>query len=354
MEIKPFDELKITTITLVITLSTKVNNILAYHLLPITKIRCPSFRDKVKCKIPYSEIPGAILSMSCAGQTRGIVKSKSNTFKNVVMIDISTSKKNISMKLSAQSIQMCGASSRNDGIEAAEFLIEGINKIQKVLEKIHDDREYAEKTINHLKTITKGEPTTKNYVEQKMQGNGVTINIHKDEDDFFIEKVDITKKYCDDNDIDYDIAHMLIASGDGFVFHSDLCYKFDYIMSHEKIIDEELKIDNVAEAMVNYNYMLGFKVDRQSLNQIIDGKNGFVSRFNNALTPSVAVELPYEPGNNKGFKRKKNKVPHHTFLVYKSGSVTQSGPGGKIMEDAYYLFMETLSEIKDSIQYIDV
>ena len=83
----------------------------------------------------------------------------------------------------------------------------------------------------------------------------------------------------------------------------------------------------IAEAMVNYNYSLGFEVDRTRLNQFIDGQNGFISRYNNALANSVTIELPYDPPKGTAIKRRKNKVPHHTFLVYKSGSVTQSGPG---------------------------
>jgi hypothetical protein len=143
----------------------------------------------------------------------------------------------------------------------------------------------------------------------------------------------------------------LLSLTDDFIFHSDMCRKINYIPHIQTIIDEPLELKQVDEAMVNYNYSLGFEVDRALLNQFIDGQNGFISRYNNALATSVTIELPYEPPPGSSIKRRKNKVPHSTFLVYKSGSVTQSGPGGKIMRDAYYLFMNTIVQLQPYIQY---
>ena len=76
------------------------------------------------------------------------------------------------------------------------------------------------------------------------------------------------------------------------------------------------------------------------------GKNGFHSRYNNAADHCVTISLPYDSPKRKG---KKNKPKCHTFMVYKSGIVTQSGPSIDTMRDAYYLFMETIMEIRDHI-----
>src|SRR5438105_9188048 len=114
-------------------------------------------------------------------------------------------------------------------------------------------------------------------------------------------------------DLDEEIVSFLLPLCDDFIYYSDLCSKLDYILAEHKVIDEPLEIQHIDEAMVNYNYSLDFEVDRDRLNQYIDGKHGFISRYNNALATSVTIELSYEPPTNTAIKRRKNKVPHHTF-----------------------------------------
>ena len=48
--------------------------------------------------------------------------------------------------------------------------------------------------------------------------------------------------------------------------------------------------------------------------------------------------------------RKKKKIPCHTFLVYKSGKVTQSGPIEKLNEQVYYKFLETVLSIRQQVE----
>jgi len=111
-----------------------------------------------------------------------------------------------------------------------------------------------------------------------------------------------------------------------------------------------LKIEHMNFVMVNYNYHLLFNINLEILDQCIHGKNNFYSHYNNDLSNCVTVELAYDPSINPAIKRKKNKVPRITFLCYKSGSVTHSGPGGLLMSESYYLFMITIAEIRHLIE----
>jgi len=346
MEIIPHEALNITTMTLVVSLTNGVNTEAAFQLLPITRIEMPQTREFTKCKLPHCSVPGSILSMRCRKNTRGIIHSKSDSFKNAVTIDISTAKKNISLKLSSFSIQMCGASSRTDGVEAATHVINHLCHIQRVLNKIQANIPGTLEAIEWIKTITRGEPVEKPTWEE-IRGEALTLRVFRPQADYNIIKP-MTEIPAN---LDSDIVLFLLSLCDDFMYHGDMCHKLDYIPNVRAIIEEPLELRHVSEAMVNYNYSLGFEVDRIRLNQFIDGKHGFISRYNNALATSVTIELPYTPEEGTAIKRRKNKVPHHTFLVYRSGSVTQSGPGGELIKDAYYLFMNTILELRHYIQY---
>jgi hypothetical protein len=346
IEIVPYEKLSVTTMTLVMSLSNGVNTGAAFHLLPITRIELRQNRVSTKCKLPHCNIPGSILSMRYRGNVRGVIRSNSDSFKNAVTIDISTTRKNISLKLSPYSIQMCGASSREDGVEAATHLLEHLYNIQSIMDRFHDNPDRTMEAINWVKNITRGGHVIKPTWES-MEFTNVMLRVYHPVEDFAIAKpmIEIPET------IDQHIANFLLSMTDDFIYHSDMCRKIDYILTINAIIDIPLELKRVDEAMVNYNYSLGFEVDRSLLNQFIHGLNGFISRYNNALATSVTIELPYEPPPGSAIKRRKNKIPHSTFLCYKSGSITQSGPGGEIMRDAYYLFMNTIMKLKPFIQY---
>lgn len=348
MNIIPYERLNVTTMTLILSLNNEVNTEVAFHLLPIMRMAVTRKRETSKCKLPHCDIPGSILSMRFRQNVRGVIRNKSTPFKNAVTIDISTKKKNISLKLSAFSIQMCGASSKEDGEEAATHLINHLHHIQNILNKIALNLNHTLSIIEWVKEHTKGLPTEKPGWEVH-DGSNISLNVYTPSMDYFISPP--TELFP--AEFDPEIAKFVVSMTEDFLYHSDMCRKLDYIPKFPAIIKEAISVRRLDMAMVNYNYSLGFEIDRDRLNQFIDGQNGFVSRYNNALSTSVTIELPYEPPSDSAIKRRKGKIPHHTFLVYRSGSVTQSGPGGKLMEEAYYLFINTIISIIPFIHYVN-
>jgi len=346
MEITPFEELRTTTITMIVTLDSKIYKEIAFHLFPITIIENYKIKNTAKCKLPHSKTPGDIVSMRYKNNTRGIIKNKKNPFKNAVTIDISTKIKNISLKLSKNSIQICGASSKEDGIEASNHIINHLQYIQNMLNIINDNITETLEIVKWIKNNTKGEKVEKNVVESKICNNFL-LNIHEKILDNYIYIPIIIPEYFNKKLINY-----LLSLSNDFLYHSDFCKKLDYVLKLKNVIkNATINIKQIELAMVNYNFSLKFQVDRAKWDQLINERYGFISRYINALSPSVTIELMYKPPFNSTVKRRKNKVPHHTFLVYRSGSVTQSGPGGELMKDAYYKFMNFISEIKSDIEY---
>jgi hypothetical protein len=343
--VTPYEELRVTTMTLVVTLTNGVNILGAFHLLPVTRIEVPPPRGTTKCKLPHCPIPGAILSMRCRGAVRGIVRNLKDPFKNSVTIDISTTKKNISLKLSSHSVQICGASSRSDGTEAVEYILKHLTHAQRFLDQMQADPEKTAVTIAWIKEQCRGVLTTREGWEEQTFSN-LVLQVQHDRPDNFLAEV-VTPVPAG---IDTALVRFLLSFLPDFLYYSDYCQKLDLIAGFPLVVSEPIAIDKVEDCMVNYNYSLGFEVERTALNELIDGRYGFVSRYNNALTSYAIVELPYEPSPTSHIKRRKSKVPHHTFLVYRSGSVTHSGPGGENMKGAYYLFMQAISELRPYIE----
>ena len=135
-----------------------------------------------------------------------------------------------------------------------------------------------------------------------------------------------------------------------FELYDDCVNEINWIKSIDYIINEDLVVETINKAMVNYNYDLGFSIDRFELANRINGRNGFYARYKNNIEHTVTVELPYNDDiKEKMGMRKKSKKACHTWLIYRSGCVTQTGPNEELMEEAYNLFNKTINEIKDYI-----
>jgi hypothetical protein len=123
-----------------------------------------------------------------------------------------------------------------------------------------------------------------------------------------------------------------------------------------------LSLGDMNIIMINYSYSLGMNVDRWALAQLIDGysctKNDdhgsecrtYKATYNNTTDHHVTISVPYEADNNEIIKRKSHNV---SFMVYKSGIVTQSGPSPAIMKNIYYDFMNFINEHREEIKLKD-
>lgn len=335
-----FEDLKITTMTLIFELDGSINKLSTFHLLPITKINIKPQRESNKCKLPYCGIHGAIISLRYRNSVRGIIKNTKKNFKNAVTVDICTSLKNLSLKISPNTIQLCGAMSRENGIEAVQYVLNYLNDIKLNINYIQQHPEEYQEHVAYLKENSKGELTDKVIYDCYNTTNGI-LYIEKTVPDYFIKPVALNTP----------LMNFLWSLTNDQLYYQDYTAILDNLIYLKPVYNEDLGLKSVNEVMVNYNYNLGFKVNRDQLHQLIDNRNGFYSHYDNALNNSVTVELPYDDSVLVyKAKKKKKKIAHHTFLIYSSGAVTQSGPClGHIMKEAYELFIQTIDEIKPLI-----
>lgn len=346
MRVTPYESLKTTTITSVVKINGDVDPAVAFQLIPITRVEIKQKRNATKCKLPHlKDQVGAVLSARYRKHTRGVVKNKKNPFKNSVTIDMCLKDKNVGLKLSKNTIHICGCKKKEHSEETTNLIFGHLKSIQAMLDGLHKTETSLCQTMDFVKQFTKGN-NTQRVSSRTILGRNATVEVFTRTPEQEINK-DIPCSIPEG--MDKDVVLFLLSFRDEFLYHSDYCTKLHYISKIRHVYKEDLGMVNYSEAMVNYNYSLGYKINRQSLEECISRKNGFYSRHNNELSNSVTIELPYIPSDDY-IKKKKNRVPHHSFLVYKSGSVTQSGPNTKEMENVYYLFMKTIQEIKDAIK----
>lgn len=296
MNNKNFDELDVTTMTVLYNLNGIINLDTAFLLLPLADIKQENDikKKKQRTKTPFSDIPGSIVSLRYKGLVRGYNKKKnskisSRFFKNSITLDISIKEKNINVKLCRSTIHMCGVKNINQSDETVEYLIKYLYEIYEMLKNSDKKRttERLSKTIDEL----------------KINHNSVDFS---------------------DLNILYDDFKMNILETD------------------------EITVSNKIKAMVNYNYDLGFIVDRYKLNQFINGRNGFYAHFDNSTEHFVTIELPYE---STAKKKNKNKRSCHKFLIYKSGLVTQTGPNEESMKPVYESFISLIQEFVQNNEF---
>lgn len=457
MSIVDFDSLKVTTMTVIVELIGDAEIEYIFPLLNFTRLDLPKkTRQTKKFKIPFCDIPGAILSARYKDITRGIVKSKSNKyFRNSITIDLCTSRKHVSIKLSRNIIHMCGPDSRELVVESAEHILKHIKSIQSDLDYIKENREIHDITLNWVKEKSKGEYyivdsetqevleldegetlklddkiSTEDFkvsnilmmngefktkiIETPFEAWGKEDSIEHDnilthniygtyymidyktrqrvpciyDTNFFIKplsydedgnveeytfvdnygnpfktvrdqiitamevhSLNIPEEYPDNypSGIDRRIANFYIKQEPNYNFYHVFCQYVECVKDIERVMSPNLSIGNINMAMINYSYSLGMSVNRWKLASTINGRDGFIVKYNNTTDHCVTISLPYELTEEMKKIRRKNKKTCHTFMVYKSGTVTQSGPNVDMMREAYEKFRNIIKSIKDEI-----
>lgn len=448
MSIINFENIKITTMTVVVKINGNIYIENVFPLLPISKLDIPNnYKNNKKFKIPWPgrEYAGCIFSCKYVGITRGLIKSKkTKSFRNSVGIDICTSAKNVSAKLAKDKIQMCGPSSEEMAMETAQHIITHLINIQNELDYISKNITARDEVIKWLIRETKGEKFMINAETQEIikleneeyirdgivhSGNGqikynyketickweegdkigdngivldskgqpyyripnkrekkigiypylklgdeITINLNgdkifKDDKGNKINKVvkiplqvievfslKIPKYFTENaqlpQNIDSRIAKFLIRYTQDYAYHhvySDFLENFKNI---DRIYDKSVvpSLGNLNIAMINYSYSLGMNIDRWNLTQLIDGYKNYKATYNNTTDHHVTISVPYVPDKSEIIKRKCHNV---SFMIYKSGIVTQSGPSPQIMKDIYYDFMNFINNHRKEIKLND-
>ena len=331
-----FDSLKITTITMMFYFKGVVLDVKStFKLLPVTVIPESEFVKKkktIKLKhLPISSLrKGAILGLGHANEWRGIKRSEHSNFKNSIPMDIQAGEKCMNLKLYEKKIQLSGADKIESGIDAARCLINHVNYVQKILDRIHNRKISWVKTIKtilYIKEITKSAtkiPRRKIIYEEFINNKKIICY----ENVLFSPINKNIVLNCVPNYIDQKLFSFCLLQIGDFKDYDKYCKNLDLILETTNIISEPLELLAKDVSMMNCNFNLDYKIDRCKLNKIFN-KLGFYSTFDiNFKKPPVFIYIPYELDKSKyDFIDTNDEENDEDYLKYRSCSTCETESG---------------------------
>jgi hypothetical protein len=342
---------------------------------------------------PFFGYAGPILYMShdlCI-RSRFMKSKKTKHFKNCIMMYMSVSSKNVNIKLSDSSMHLCGLTDMNMGLEAFNVLKYNIDSIENFVNYMNTNIEKTVNTINYIKSICKGNiiyvVEDSNYIVDASDiyilDNNFTIKPDSNSYNHLIslrgnltgklsEKMNMICTYCSTgskyntypilctlvHNIKIPETSNLPENCDDIIydFMIDKIYDFNiyelYTYTLEWIKDiKNLYIKPIISSFpkycnINYTYNIGNIINRTNFRNYVNESRPFVAEYKKSVDRYVTVYLPFEIPDHliDEIKRnEKNGKTSHKFIIYKTGSVTQSGPHPEMNQEAYYKFMEMLS-----------
>lgn len=325
--VKNFDDYLVSTITCVTILKGENKDLKA--LMYLTPIVGPYRRAGAR--------PGEITSFRWLNEIRG---DHGGFFKNspIVNVMVSSKKQPISAKVSKCKIQMCGCKSIEMGIEASNNIIANINSSILFATELSDNLYCFLGASEWLLENCKGEQVIS------------SLEINVDGKLVFEESIDYvifwpSEAMIPDN-YKYLVTQIMMRCDDVYSWN-ELNKRLEYFQS--------LRVGNIGEftdalmigkSMVNYNYHLGFKVDRDLLNRNLVNL-GITCDYLNTKASCVTIEMFSTVENDSNvIKKIPERWSKQTFKVQLSGNVMHSGPGGEAMRDCYYKFCNVINSIR--------
>lgn len=376
MEIPIFDQLKVSNTVGIITLKSKLNLYPIFRLCTLNGI-------------------GNISYTSYHMYSRGVkLKKKKNCmrcWKNALNIEMVIGSHNIvSLKISNDIIHLTGIKSEAHAIECFELLKANLNEVENTLNYINNNMEIAKNCINYIKEITKGYPiyVIKNsdilvnpndvIIHDNSMYVNISSNLYKqlEQKRSIIPKQAIIGEMVVPKDGGYSTYLLIsvekrislksinelenIPSGTStrilkfFLDKMQDFYCYDsYILNLEWFLDihslypdgNKLEYINFAYGNNNYNYNIGFAVKLINMYKLFNNTPEFITEYNKETVKYVSISLPMEiPKELKKSIRKKDNIFYHRFIIYKTGSITQSGPHHDLNKLAYDKFMKIIMD----------
>lgn len=321
----PFDDLKVSLITYVVNAKGNYDRETIFETFPIKLLpKNEKKRETKKNKPPF--IPnsaGSIISLVFGDSFRGIQRSP---FKNTTSITMCLAERNMSVfifdsETDSTNFRFAGAKKVEHVHECLGFISKYLVEVQEMLDYIQANNDIYLKVIKWMKE---------------------TI---EDKDNKLKPLPTIP------DDIDKKIATYLLSFYPEFSAWSDYETVINWIGNVERVVSpgfEKINVNSIISTMTNYNYSLGFTVNRPVLAKLA-AKTKFTPIFDNtSKQPSVKLELVYQRDESFSGIRKK-KESKHTIQIHRSGNTTQSGPSSALMKPVYEYFMTFIMEVRHLI-----
>lgn len=371
-----FDNPEVMTITMMSVFEGEILSIKnMFYLLPITRIYVKKPTRRVsKIKLPYPGYAGIVMTAKLGSEVRGIVKTRpKGLWEHSIMSDISTSDKNVNMKISHSNINMCGAKSVQMGVEATHLILAHINKVHNSLALM---REYPHLMCIAAEYVLNKCRTDLIQIDQEWR---IGFNVNNIDDVPFTSENPIMKHLEGDPEASSKITNQIVS----FLYHEltdvftndDAIRKIRWMFQVEPVITQELTYAGYRVGMTKYRYYLNFNVDLSELSRILPlYDRDFTSNYFPAVRSYAKIEIGCsnrryvlnETGNyiyifrlygEHGYKyvhktKPSRHKPAHTFSVSRNGHVAHSCPFQEEMEYMYYKFIRAIINIRPYIEAV--
>ncbi|CAN5701017.1 hypothetical protein BH23THE1_BH23THE1_33300 [soil metagenome] len=317
-----FERLRPVTMTIIASYNVDELNLPGlFAFLPVTDQVLPphlNFQKKQgKIRLPPElNHPGEILSMRYDKQVRGIVRSeKAKSFSHSIIIDVGTSTRIVSVKLS-RTLELTGPTSFEIAKEAAGTVLNHVKNCQENLNFLRTNRDLAIKTKHKfLHFVSGGEVEIDKDDETEMR----IWEMYRKQ----------TKGYAVDKINDF----------------------LDFMLNFNRnLYTGTLEINSMESEMVNILFNLGFSINQVVFANVMNNFP-FECKFTNAKNASaVNVFYHYTKIDRTTGQPKEAK---HTIRVNKSGHVRHSGPNLQTMKSVYYTFIQRVLQYHTEIQSIE-
>lgn len=379
-----FDDPEVMTITMMSVFDGNISSIKnMFYLLPITRIYVKKPTRRVsKIKLPYPGQAGIVMTAKLGNEVRGIVKTRpKGLWEHSIMSDISTSDKNVNMKISHSNINMCGAKSVDMGVEATHLMLSHINKVHNSLLVMREYPQTAMVAIRYVLDQCRTELVNGESV-RGYQDWQIGFNVNNIGDLPFTPQSIELKDIKEGENLERlsTIANQIVA----FLYHEltdvftndDAVHKIRWMCGIDPVITQELKYSGYRVGMTKYRYYLNFNVNLSELDRLLPMcDKDFTSNYFPAVRTYAKIEIGCssrryslnETGNyiyifrlygEKGYKyvyktKPSRHRPAHTFSVSRNGHVAHSCPFQEEMEYMYYKFIRAISSIRPHIEVIN-
>jgi len=406
---EPANEIRpaITTMTLIIEPEGTLDAKAIFGVLPISKAEVSTSKRRRR-KLRASEVvinaeEGAIVSVRWEYSVRGIRRykksSKKKAFRHSVTIDVFFGGNVVSLKLPDGKIQLCGATSGQQGEDSVRYVFDLIRKIQELLDWQAANSREAGDVYRQLAADARswypsaeggtGPSTAPGPRPSTVSGARIAPSeltelatpegsARSDDSELSGELSELAEgpgdaegerdavagagppgspRFRPKSWAEWSSAAMLKReAGAELLYDFLLCRReeltpyetfvlnLDWFRGLRRIYEGPLTVKRTSCSMLNIHYPLGQEIDLHNLKCFIHNIEGtsFFAHYDQACEKFLNIEVRDTVPPGRFHRRSANYF--HTFMVYRSGVVTQSGLGDERMGQMTREFVEMISD----------
>jgi hypothetical protein len=347
----PFHEHQVGVMTVVMNMAGRIDIHAAHLVLPKTPaVILPSRRVAKKRNVAHNSPPGCILGTRDEYDVDGIMPKDGKSFEHTVDIFLSVREKNVMLKLLPTGLHAPGMKSEEMALEASSYVLQQLTLAQKYLDYLIQHPQEAREVADWYIAHSRG--------RNLWEGSQVV-----DYGRILPAEQDVPAPYL------YLVAFYARQTL-RYSRHSDLVAKLQWLLQGVQLLQAEeqvlpvapyslrssallrtplaqplavgvVRVVDVTYAMINYNYHLGFTIDRCRLASVMHNKEGFMATYDPSIMTTVQIEKICLI-NGQITHTRKGKIRVISFTVKGNGAVTQSGPRHDMCEEYYYHFLDCI------------